>query len=307
MFRAKLSLVFFFLFISSLNAQQQVGLPTVEVEADLRINIEAIENKAYALLNAEGDSSKAKLNRELKALLSRELNKEEAFRISFTDIKSISVLSPTDSLFTLFNWNIPWDDGTFSYECGILKKDAAPESFYFLEAVAEDFELQKMAENRTWLPGLFYELIETESSLQKYYTLLTWDGNNLLTNKKRIDVIWFGRDGEPRLGAPIFETRTGKQLRVEYEYGGQNRMTLQYNPRLNRIELDHLSPPNNTLLGVYEYYGPDMSFDGYTWEGNRWKLQEIINIEEGLKKTKKDFVVDDDVIKPQQPIYQPNN
>ena len=119
-------------------------------------------------------------------------------------------------------------------------------------------------------------IIEKSDAFQTYYTLLAWEGSDLLLNKKFIDVLWFDRAGNARFGAPIFKSTTETKSRVLFQFGGQNTMKLNYKPELDRILFDHLSPPpanqNNTtdLEGVYEYYGADLSYDAYDWKKGKW-------------------------------------
>lgn len=311
---------FLILGISSLfiSAQQQVGIATVEVSADKKINDVLIEETAYRLLNAENDDSAFFYNDKLISILNTELNKEEALNHAFSRIQSISILTPPDSSFVLFNWNIPLTDGTFQYECGVLNKQTQGNNqFSFLKDTS--FVDRETSERSTtlanyWSPCLFYKVIENQGRFQKYYTLLFWDGNNRLTNKKGIDVLWFDKTNSARFGAPLFKFNSQiTQSRIIFEYGGQNRMKLQFNEVLNRIEYDHLSPPppddlNTTNLeGVYEYYGPDLSFDGFLWQNQAWHYQADIDMDSGLNKKAKDFKVDQEIKKEKVPIYTPNN
>jgi len=226
-------LVIFFsvLAIANCSAQIQVGLKTVEVQGEKDIDETAIEALAYKVLNAAKDEERLNANSDLKSLLKNELSKKSAFTFPFDSIKSISILSSPDSVFRLFNWNIPFNDGTFEYECGILKRfpDSRASEFYLLVPFTNDsLQLdQVITNNRKWLPGLFYELIQKETDLQSYYTLLTWVGNDRLTSKKRIDVLWFDQSGDVRFGAPIFVKEKSKMSRVGFEFSAQNTMILR--------------------------------------------------------------------------------
>lgn len=288
-----------------LQAQLNVGLKTVDVNADGAIDDQEIEKLAYQVLNAEKESQRLEFNQLLKERLRIECSKEEAFAHPFAAVKSLSILSPKDSAFRIFNWNIPKGDGSFDYECAILKKSEESDFFFLTKAddQADDF-LKVQTEKNQWFPGLVYEIIQKETLTQSYYTLLVWDGNNRLTTKKRIDALWFDREGAVRFGAPIFKHKSETLMRDVFEYSSQNTMTLSYNEELDRIEFDHLSPPSNNLSGIYEYYGPDLSYDAYQWENNAWLLQEDIDMDKGLKKSKKDFEVDKKVIQKKPTFYQ---
>ena len=44
------------------------------------------------------------------------------------------------------------------------------------------------------------------------------------------------------------------------------------------IVLDHLSPTRPELAGQPAYMAPDMSFDSYTWDKGRWRLERDIDL-----------------------------
>ena len=68
--------------------QAQVGLKTIEISGEKKINEREIEVKAYELLNSDDDESKEVLNQELKDLLLIELNKIEAQNTLLAKLKA---------------------------------------------------------------------------------------------------------------------------------------------------------------------------------------------------------------------------
>jgi hypothetical protein len=54
-------------------------------------------------------------------------------------------------------------------------------------------------------------------------------------------------------------------------------MSLRYEEDRKRIVFDHLSPPDASLKGQTQYYGPDLSYDAYYWKKGRWQLRENID------------------------------
>lgn len=295
--------------LANCSAQLQVGLKTVEIQGEKDIDQAAIEALAYRVLNAAKDEERLNANADLKRLLKIELSKKSAFSFAFDSVKSMSIHTSPDSVFRLFNWNIPFNDGTFEYECGILKQEAktGATAFYFFAPLNDSQKIEHLITNdKQWIPGLFYTLIQKTTDLQAYYTLLTWVGNDRLTSKKRIDVLWFDQSGAARFGAPIFVKGNSKLMRVSYEFSAQNTMELSYNLKNDRILLDHLSPSSSSLKGIYEYYGPDLSYDAYYWEKDKWIYHADVDADEGMKKSKKDFKLKEDAILEEKDIYSPN-
>lgn len=274
-------ILLFTCFISLSNlllAQTNIGIKTVTVGANKEIDDALIEQLAQSILSSTSDVEKDSLNEVLKAQLNYELNKEGAFTYGFNKVKSITILTPPDSAFRIFNWNLPYNNGTYAYEGIILKPNSKIYSLKEYDGELSSEELSTITTTDTnWVGGQYYDLIQKQGRFQKYYTLLTWDGNDLLTNKKHIEVLWFDGTGNPKFGAPIFVDNRNKLSRVFYEFGGQNSMRLLYSENIDRIILDHLSPPNRTLEGIYEYYGADLSYDGYDWENGTWVLKSDID------------------------------
>jgi len=246
-----------------------------------RIDQERIEQLANTVLRELPAAEKDSISNVLKEELQTALQNENAFRTSFNQVKSISILTAPDSSFRVFNWEIAYLDGTNRYECLLLKKNETGTTLEVLEpldSILERKELQnKQLGTENWLPALYYDIVLVKSRFQTFYTLLAWDANDLLTNKKYIEVLWFDKEGKTNFGAPIFRDNRSVQSRVIFEYGGQNSMTLNSEEELNRISFNHLAPPSSNLEGIFEYYGADVSFDAYDWNGKHWKsVQEVI-------------------------------
>lgn len=290
-----LVLISFLTILNDTWSQTNVGIKTVDITADKAIDERRIQELAYGVLNSEKDRQKDSLNILLKATLEKELSKSAAFSHSFEKVESISILTPEDSAFRIFNWNVPYQDGTFKFEMGILTPTLQLTYIDQSDSISE------------WVPALYYSIIPKQTKFQTYYTLLGWKGNNRLTTKKLIDVLWFKSNGEFKFGAPLFAGKKESKNKVIFEFAAQNTMQLRYNPKLDRIEFDHLSPPRQSLSGIYEYYGPDLSFDAYQWENEKWILKEEIDPDQGLKKKKSDFTVDPKTLLEleEKPIYSP--
>jgi hypothetical protein len=81
-------------------------------------------------------------------------------------------------------------------------------------------------------------------------------------------------------------------------------MSLKYNDSRKQIIFSHLAPNNldPMLVGQYQYYGPDGSFDALNMKKGRWTYEGAIDI-------RKDKDKNDNVKKPepekQTPVYKP--
>lgn len=293
--------ILFVIYSLGIAAQTNIGIKTVDINGEKAIDEEQIEAIAYDILNSSDNASKDSLNTVLKQLLQLELSKEGAMQHPFSKVKSMAILIPKDSSFRIFNWNIPYSNGSYSYECGILNSEG---DFSFLNPKNDTAALS----GHGWIPALYYSIIEKQDRYGKnLYTLLAWKGNDRLTNKKVIDVLWFNNSGEIQFGYPIFQSGKKKLSRIVFEYAAQNVMSLHYNSNLDRIQFDHLSPPRQSLNGIFEYYGPDLSYDAYQWVKNHWELDQDIDLDQGLAKKKADFKLNKDVILEETPVYSPKH
>jgi len=115
-----------------------------------------------------------------------------------------------------------------------------------------------------------------------------WDGNDLLTNRKIIDVITIGSNGNVKFGYPVLKTeqnRTAKRL--IFEYGDEVVMSLKWEPEYNAIVFDYLVPLSDQFHGVWAYYGPSLNrFDALIYNKGKWTYKKDLDIK--LHKTIKD-------------------
>jgi hypothetical protein len=137
-----------------------------------------------------------------------------------------------------------------------------------------------------WFGMLYYKIIPVQVKRRQYYTLLGFNGNDKLTSKKVIDILYFGADGSPKFGDDLFRVEKKFPKRMIFEYSAQVVMSLKYNESSKMIVLDHLSPPHLGLQGQFQYYGPDFSLDGFEFKKGKWNY--IQDIEARNKKNSKD-------------------
>lgn len=255
-------------------------------------NEQELNSYVEQILSIEDDEQRLSINEALKSLLKTELQKKGAFNFPFDSLTSMSVLTPADSAFRLFNWSVPMNDGSYNYECFMLQRGENGNQLTILKPILVDtidVEFEKFKGNANeWPQALYYKIISKETFNRKYYTLLAWDGHNRLTKRKWIEVFWFDRNGELQMGAPIFkQERKARLLRPVFRYSAQHAMKMDYNPSKDRIEFDYLAPENSRLEGVYEYYFPDVTQDAFRWNNDYWEFEKLIDNEEKSKRDKK--------------------
>jgi hypothetical protein len=270
--------------------------PAQEKNADIALlnsysdTLKAICKKLFA---TENDADKKKYNQQLVNTFERALQLENSFTYEFDSLNDIAQLRPNDKAFRMINWNVAYKDGTQEYfgfiqnkfvqvkKKGLFQKETTTtiKLFPLIDKSAEIKSPENtISDNKNWYGMLYYAVITKKTKKQTYYTLLGWDGNDKLSRKKIIDVLTFDATGAPRFGADIFEMPKRSPKRVIFEYAATCTMSLKYNSKKDSIVFDHLAPDNPTLAGQYQYYCPDMSYDGFGFKKGKWHYGADLNI-----------------------------
>jgi hypothetical protein len=238
-----------------------------------------LSNKLAELRSVKVDSSINKLNAEFKELLGNALEEDKAFDYPFSSLKTVGKIYSQDKLVRIFSWNVQYEDQSNNYYSFIMKKDERRDRVHVVELKRQKQPLQALIretiDHENWYGALYYEIVDVEKGNRTYYTLLGYDANNRRSTIKFLDILYF-TGKYPKFGYPLFETENGYVNRVIFEYSAKATISLKYDPERQKIIFDHLSPETPNLKEFKEYYVPDMSYDAYVFEKNKWRLQEDI-------------------------------
>jgi hypothetical protein len=273
----KIILSLFFVFVIKLNTYAQSG---------------ELFDLASKFLSESSYKQKIEANKKFTQLLSDELNNPDNF--GFSDLPSnISVIKSPDQNFVIYTWAITDDEGNYLNK-GLIQLPAKRGSYSSVIPLMNSSKTISNVQLKTlgsdeWIGAVYYQIIPTKIKKNKVYVLLGIDGNNKLTTKKIIDVVWM--DGEEiKFGYPIFISERKTYNRIIFEYSAQASMSLRYQKKSKMIIFDHLAPSNPAFQGQYQFYGPDFSYDAYLLKGGKWVYEKDVdarNETENLgKKTK---------------------
>jgi hypothetical protein len=254
------------------------------------------------VLSSDQENDKSINNRLFTKLFIKVLNQDDSYSFPFDSLKKISKLTAPDNTFKIFTWGYKKDDGTYSYSGVIRQREAEVKKVIVLKDrsdMIENPEIQSLNQDN-WYGAIYYQIVLTKKEGKKYYTLLGWDGNNFLTQKKLIDVIWFRSNDRVVFGANIFKKYKDKAQRVIFEFSSRCTMRLHYEKQMvrvvkrskdkkstsekvkksNMIVFDRLSPIDNRtsssmadLTGQYQFYAPETNIvDAFVFENGRWVL-----------------------------------
>jgi len=242
--------------------------------------IEKLNVLGNQIITSDNDIDKREANTKYVTELKNLINLANTFDANFDLLKTISILK--EHHLKIYNWALPLTDGSFEYFAFLqIKTD---KGYSVIELIDKSNEI-KSPENRTltpksWYAALYYKLIHNKKIGEDTYTLLGWDGNNLLTNKKIIEAITVNNNGMIKIGAPIFKMKNKTQRRIIFEYSENAVMSLKYHKDKEQIIFDFLVPSSSKLTGIPEYYGPALNrFDALTMEKGKWIYEEDIDIE----------------------------
>lgn len=284
--------------------------------------LKSVERELQALQKttfySRSESERLEGNKQFLAMWDLIIDNPRVLDYPFDSLKDVSILRPKDHKFTLITWNIPREDGShvfFGYllvnnskriKTGFLRHQTieAFESFKLLDRsmTIKSPELHSGGPDK-WFGMLYTQLIESGDC----YTLIGWDGNNKLTTRKFVDVLWFKPDGSPVFGKDIFKLNRKNPRRLMFEYSADVTMSLKYDSKRNQIVYNHLASKQEggLLDGQYQFYGPDGSFDALEWIKNRWVVKE--DIDAHFERGKNDSYPENSKPKPekQKALYKP--
>lgn len=208
----------------------------------------------------------------LKAALVMDVKGE----LTFDSLQKYKVLiqSP-DNQVRIFTWDVEAEDGTHTYHGLIHAYIRKLKKFetYQLNDKSEGMKDPENAilDNTKWYGAYYYQVAFVKHKRKKYYVLLGWDGNNRISNKRIIDVLYFTEKGFPKFGDAIFTSESGKiRKRIIFEYQAGLFMALRYDEDQKAIMFDHLSSSNPNLEGQFSFYGPDFTYDMMQFKDGKW-------------------------------------
>lgn len=249
----------------------------------------ALNQLSIDLVSEANDETKQKVNTEFQTLLQEALALNGSFDYPFKNIRAISILKSNDKI-KIYNWALPFEDETYQY-FALVQIKLNKDEYKIVELIDKSAELKKPESqtltDKTWFGALYYEIIYDKKLGNDTYTLLGWDGDYNLTNKKIIDVMTVNKSGVIKFGSSIFKMEKKVQKRVIFTYSETAVMSLKYDAKQQLIVFDYLVPTESSLTGIYEYYGPSLdSFDAFIIEKNHWLFQKNVDIK--LDKNLKD-------------------
>jgi len=220
------------------------------------------------------DSDKFDLNKKLSTLLKITLNTPGSFDFPFDSLKTIAKLYAPDKNFRVISWNISLSNGEYRYFGFIQVPDQKSTTIKVFELTDRSDEITN-PENSVlsagkWYGSLYYKILKEKVDYRTFYTMLAVQYHNVVITRKIIDILFFDEYGNPVFGAPIIQVNAKRKHRLVFEYSALASVHLNYDEKLKMIVFDHIAAADPKYSGQFEYYGPDLTFDGMVFKKGNW-------------------------------------
>ncbi len=250
--------------------------------------VDSVNNLFNEIINAKSEKEKREINNYLISYMREFLKSSTSFGADFSTVKNLSVLKSDDNKLRVYTWNLNYQDGSFQYFGFLQYKDNKGIKVYFLDdkKFGTKDEMRLYQTNAEWYGAIYYEIITKKWNSLTYYTLIGWDGADFLLNRKVVEVLYFDRKSIPVFGKKMFKVNRTNTGRLVFEYADRATMLLRFNEQKDMIVLDHLAPPEQKFTNMYQFYGPDFSYDAFIFRGGKWILQPDIDPDEAINYKK---------------------
>lgn len=210
-------------------------------------------------------------------VLRRSFAVKNSFYYPFDSVKGIGKVYAPDSAFRIITWNINYNED-FSQQRGVIQYRTADGSAKYIPLIdyseLTPYPEDSVRDNKHWIGAVYYNIIETKYNGKNFYTLFGYDPNRAQTNKKWIEVLTFDNKGMPEFGGNYFSfekdsIKRPTQIRYSIEYKKEAATTVNFDPDLNIILVDHLVSETDEP-DLPQTFVPDGDYEGFKWGNGKW-------------------------------------
>ncbi|MDI9357982.1 MAG: hypothetical protein QM528_03430 [Phycisphaerales bacterium] len=207
-----------------------------------------------------------------------------SFEYPFDSLTTLGRLYAPDSSFRIITWQIRLDiNDTRHFGCIQMKtKDGHLKLFPLFDISADSIQpCTIIGDMNNWIGAVYYKIIKTVYMHKSYYTLIGFDDNNLITNRKWIEVLYFDTKGNPVFGGNFFNypAGDGKPMppvtRFMLAYKKNATLFMNYDPNLSKIVFDELVSESNQPF-LAQTFVPDGNYEAFVWDHGQWVLTKDV-------------------------------
>jgi hypothetical protein len=245
---------------------------------------DSLQKFAYQVLYGRNVEDRFAADSQFTRTLVRALQIKNSFYYPFDSLASIAKVVPKDSTFKIFTWQLVINSDIIRQQGAIQM--STPDGSLKLFPLIDKTDLinnidDTVTSNRAWIGAIYYKIIEEKAFGKNYYTLLGFDDNNMVSDRKFIDVLTF-KDGQPVFGGPYFSFQNnnlhkGMIDRYVMEYKKNASPKLSFDNDMNIIIFEHLISETGEPQKKYTYI-PDGDYEGLKWKDGKWiHIEKIFN------------------------------
>ncbi len=272
-FKFSIILVVIILFTQITSAQKIISADRKKLE----IKEDSLKKLAADIILDSLTEGRMRSDSQFIRTLVRSLQIKNSFYYPFDSVQGVSKLYAPDSTFRIFTWNISFDE-YYSRQRGAIQMKTNDGSLKlialrdFSEFTPDAIDSVRTKDN--WIGAVYYDIIKTSYNGKNFYTLIGFDNNSVMSNKKWIEVLSFDENNQPVFGGKYFSfekdsVKRNPQYRFSLEYKKQARAILKYDPDDKLIVVDHLISETDEPENKWTYV-PDGDYEAFKWQNGKW-------------------------------------
>ena len=245
---------------------------------------DSLKRSAYQILYGRNAEDRFAADSQFTKTFVRALQIKNSFYYPFDSLMTIAKVVPPDSSFKIFTWQLAVNGDVIRKHGAIQMntKDGELKLFPLIDKtdIIKNQE-DTVTSNEAWIGALYYKVIEEKAFGKTYYTLLGFDDNNMVSDRKIIDVLTF-KDGKPVFGGPYFSFKNSSTInkpkdRYILEFKKNASPKLSYDDEMGIIIFEHLVSETGEPKKKYTYI-PDGDYEGLEWKDGKWVyIEKIFN------------------------------
>lgn len=220
------------------------------------------------MYSADNPSHRARAAYAFNEMVSDYIAKQDSYNCDLSFIDQVTSITPEDSLFTIYTWQVELEDKAYEYFGYIFHRDKPYEKLVSKSGLDKSMQYETHDAN-SWYGAIYYNILNVADD---EYLIFGFNANGEFNNAKVADILTFEND-KLLLGKEIFqdaEDTLTYNSKLVISYSEDASVNLNFNPSMNMIVLDHLMQRIGRLPGQGPTFLPDGTYEGYAYNEGRW-------------------------------------
>ncbi|MBS2097744.1 hypothetical protein [Carboxylicivirga linearis] len=227
----------------------------------------------------ESDAAKDSINSILLGRLNKLWKNPGLFESELTGLNRMKTILSDDKKVKISTYNIEKEGFKHEFYGAVLTKTQGVVKVYNLTDASDDIRSPERASlnEKKWYGAIYLDIIEAKYKDKTYYTLIGYKGHDEFVKTRLLDVLII-QNNRLRFGVPVFKEDRLTRNRMIYQYSAGATMMMRYDDKMKMIVMDNLVPTESFYKGVYRFYGPDFSYNGFKFQKGHWEFIEEIDL-----------------------------